>query len=236
MKKIVLASWLFLVHAGLLYFVIALLVFPHWLGSNSTANANSAQEHFKNMLRAHKSTDPFVEKGSVIFIGDSITEGLNTAAVSAKAVNYGISYDTTDGVLKRLSAYKSVNHASLVVLAIGVNDMVYISADKAAKNYEKILSSIPENIPVVISAVFPVDERVGWQGLNPKINQLNQHIKNLAGTEERFYWLDINDQMSDSDGNLSPTMHYDGVHLSRQGYRQWIDALKQTFSEIPITD
>ena len=58
--------------------------------------------------------DGLIPEGATIFIGDSITQGLATSAVSNQSVNYGIGSDTTLGVLKRLPYYNSMNSAKAV--------------------------------------------------------------------------------------------------------------------------
>jgi hypothetical protein len=91
-------------------------------------------EHFHRMLRYHSRMDGNVPKQSVIFIGDSITQGLAVTAVINPSVNYGIGSDTTVGVLNRLPVYKSIEKASTVVIAIGVNDMEYRSNEEILRN------------------------------------------------------------------------------------------------------
>jgi hypothetical protein len=72
--------------------------------------------HFKRMLTYHKRMDGNIPSGAVIFIGDSITQGLAVSAVYPKSVNYGIGSDTTIGVIKRLSDYKSLSRARAIVI------------------------------------------------------------------------------------------------------------------------
>ena len=51
--------------------------------------------HFHRMLRYHSRIDGNVPNSSVLFIGDSITQGLCVSAVSSPSVNYGIGSDTS---------------------------------------------------------------------------------------------------------------------------------------------
>lgn len=78
---------------------------------------------YKSMVDYHKRMDGSIPDGAVIFIGDSITQGLATSAISHAGVNLGIGLDTTAGVLNRLQFYKSIDRSKAVVLAIGVNDL-----------------------------------------------------------------------------------------------------------------
>lgn len=116
------------------------------------------------MLNYHGTIDPLVRDGSVVFIGDSITQGLNTDAVADHSINYGMGSDTTEGVLHRLPVYRSLEHASTVVLAIGVNDLYTRSIDDVIASYQSILKDVPAGPRVMISAVLPVREsaRPAW--------------------------------------------------------------------------
>ncbi len=191
--------------------------------------------HYKYLLRAHKTIDHFVADGAVIFVGDSITEGLNTREVAANSVNYGISNDTTTGVLQRLKSYRSIERAMLVVLAIGVNDLVNRSVEDTARDYTLIVDSIPADTPVLLSALLPVDEKRGWKGLNQKVDEMNRHIASLANQRTSLFYMDTSAQFKDEGGNLKQFLHTDGVHLNANGYQIWITALKAVISEMQVT-
>lgn len=193
---------------------------------------NSASElppHFYRMLTHHKWMDGNVPSGAVILIGDSITQGLAVSAVSAKSVNFGIGSDTTVGVLKRLSDYKSLSRARAIVLAIGVNDLKRRGNDAIVNNYKKILNELPVNIPIITSAVLPIDEEIkNKRGLNNRISALNDAIKSLSESHKNVYFMDPTKQLIDSDNNLLDSYHVgDGVHLNTRGYDVWIRELRK---------
>lgn len=89
---------------------------------NHSVQSSELTPHYHRMLEYHKRMDGNVLTGSVIFFGDSITQGLCVSAVASHSVNYGIGSDTTFGVLERLKYYRSINRADVVVISIGVND------------------------------------------------------------------------------------------------------------------
>ncbi len=236
MKPAILVTWVVLVHMVAGY----LLYHNHdnfaWSGGESDVSGNKPSPHYRFLIRAHATIDPFVGERAVVFVGDSITEGLNTAAVTANSVNYGISNDTTEGVLRRLGKYASLQNAALVVLAIGVNDLVFRPVEDTAADYSRILEAIPANTPVLISALMPVDETAGWDGLNAKISDLNRRLPTLAGKRPNTALLDVSDRFRDDEGNLKRSLHNDGVHLNKSGYRIWIEALTAVISEMQVTD
>jgi lysophospholipase L1-like esterase len=145
-------------------------------------------------------------------------------------VNYGIGSDTTLGVLKRLPDYRSIDRASVVLLAIGINDMKRRSNDEILENYRLIIEKIPKTTPIVFSAVLPLDEesREERQGRNQdRIKLLNSSIQKLANTSSRVFFVDAGSLLVDASGNLADKFHDgDGVHLNSKGNEIWINALR----------
>lgn len=188
--------------------------------------------HYFEMLSYHLRMEPHIEPGSVIFIGDSHTQGLNVAAVTPQSINYGIGGDTSIGVLQRLPHYKSIQHAKAVVLEIGFNDLSKRNDAKILLAYEKIQALIPPPIPLVICAIFPVDENVIFTGLNKRIQSLNQATRRLYSNRKNTIFIDIGEHLANEDGHLKSENHVgDGIHLSGRGYTLWIDALKKALYE-----
>lgn len=222
--------WLLTIHvmaALLLYLNIGLLDL-----SAGSSDQWQPSDHYRYKTRAHQTIDPMVADQAIVFIGDSITEGLNTSMVANNSVNYGISNDTTYGVLQRIQLYRSLGYAAVIVLAIGVNDLTFRSVEDTARDYALIIDRFPEGRVALLSAVLPVDENTGWTGLNQKIDQLNLRISELAERNKSVFLLDASAQFKDADGNLKRSLHLDGVHLNNAGYRLWINALKTAISEI----
>ena len=104
--------------------------------------------------------DGNVPDRSVVFIGDSLTQGLCSDAIACPSVNYGVGNDTTVGVLARLPEYQSLRCASAIVLAVGVNDIMFRDNQHIVQNYRRILASLPQSVPIVCSAVLPVNEPI----------------------------------------------------------------------------
>jgi lysophospholipase L1-like esterase len=194
-----------------------------------------AQAHYRVMLGYHKTIDAATEAGAVVFVGDSITQGLNTQAVARSSVNFGIGSDTTQGAIERLPRYASAARARAVVVAIGVNDLAVRSNEQILENYRTIASLIPAHVPVVFSAIHPLDEGAGnrWVGLNPRIKALNSGLEQFTKTSDRLIFANAGAELSDSLGNLRSECHVgDGVHLSAEGYALWIEVLGRAVAEI----
>lgn len=250
MKKRIAIAYLIGVHLLLAVVLLKNDFVPHVLYKlgiqhrASTPGWNSEiTEHFDRMLRYHRRMDGNVPDGAVVFIGDSITQGLCVSAVASPSVNYGIGSDTTVGVLQRLPVYKSIARASGVVLAIGVNDMKYRLNGDILRNYSAIIERIPDAVPVIISAVLPLNDDArqstvqNSQGpTKTRIFELNSALQRLTRVHGLLRFVDVGPFLADSTGNLARRFDDgDGVHLNSEGNAIWIGHLQKAILEAQQT-
>ncbi len=188
-------------------------------------------DHYRTMLRYHQRLDGNVPDRAVVFIGDSLTQGLCTDAVACPSVNYGIGSDTTVGVLGRLPHYQhSLKGASAVVLAIGVNDLMFRDNPSIVTHYGRILRELPAGVRVVCSALLPIHE--GIYRPNPGVNNariqaLNAALKALCSNDPRCVFVDPRSGLTAPDGQLRADLQDgDGIHLNSAGNQVWIEALR----------
>lgn len=190
-------------------------------------------QHYHSMVSYHQRMDSHAPENSVIFIGDSIIQGLNVSAVSDKAVNYGIGSDTTAGVLKRLPYYQSLRSAKAVVMAIGVNDLKKRDNSEIIENYKSILEFLGSDVRIVICAILPLDEKIERRtGLNSRIQKINHSLLTLSREHPNSTFLDPGENLLDEDGNLNSSYHIgDGLHLNAQGYKILIQHLQTALAQ-----
>lgn len=222
-----------------LLLLLPLAAMPHTAVSQSQNPAPDITEHYTRMMKYHVYMDGSVPAGAVLFVGDSITQGLCVAAVCDRGVNYGIGSDTTVGVLERLPKYGSIDRARAVVVAIGVNDLSRRDNDAILENNRKIAGTVAGSAPLVFSAVLPVDERVNPEnaGVNGRIRELNRGLAKVCAETRGCRMVDVTGALADDTGSLAPENHVgDGVHLSDKGYTLWIAALRDALREIPGTE
>lgn len=226
MKKVSLARFLL---------ILLVTVLPGVLSFAQDAESDIT-EHYKRMMVYHTYMDGSVPEGAVLFIGDSITQGLCVVAVHGLAVNYGIGSDTTLGVLERLPVYRSMERAAAVVIAIGVNDLRRRDNNAILENYKKIMAAVPADVPLLFSAVLPLDDRNKPEEgkRNERIRELNRGLEALCASEDRCIFLDSTPSLVDDTGNLDPAHHTgDGVHLNTAGYTLWIRDLRDKLDALP---
>lgn len=192
-------------------------------------------EKTKNFLEQIDTNTP---DGAVIFIGDSGIQGLCVSAVASPSVNFGIGTDTTIGVLNRVPKYQSLKRASACVISIGGNDIRRRENEEILKNYSAILQAIPPQLPIIVSAILPVNENVHVRddllGRNRRSRELNSSLKTLCATQRpNCIFVDPSSKLIDSSGNLIKKYHEgDGVHLNGAGNSIWIKELKEAVRKI----
>lgn len=191
-------------------------------------------DHYYRMLQYHRRIDANLGPGFILFIGDSITQGLCVACVANNAVNYGIGGDTVQGVLDRLNNYRSINEARTVVLAIGINDLLRKKGNDILSGYQEILALIPKSVNVVVSALFPIDEEQAYIKfrINDEINNLNDGLKIICNNTINCIFVNSGVKLLDESLNLDDKFHEgDGIHLSTEGYKIWIQDLKKIIEQ-----
>jgi lysophospholipase L1-like esterase len=173
------------------------------------------------------------EKGGIVFVGDSITEGFNIHELlkSDKPMfNRGIGGDTTEGVLAKLKDEVFDLEPTKVFLLIGTNDLgMGNQPEEIVQNIVELCTRIKETLPeteLYVESIYPVNptEKAN-KGLfavvglrtNEVIQQLNYAIRDLASSKQ-FIYIDLYDKLIDEEGLLNPSYTYDGLHLNTKGY------------------
>ena len=165
-----------------------------------------------------------VPEGSIVFLGDSITDYVNFDEVlpSYHIINRGIAGDTTSGVLRRLGEVISLRPRKLFLL-IGTNDIgMDILTAPIARNIREIVSRVQAKSPetkIYLQAVFPT--RHHSPRPNNLIQELNAEIKAIA-QEQHCTFIDLYPLLLDSDGELAEEYTLDGLHLSDSGNAKWM--------------
>ena len=174
-------------------------------------------------------------KSDIIFLGNSITNGGEWAELlrNPHAKNRGISGDTTQGVLDRLSTITK-GKPSKIFLLIGTNDLSRgKSVDEVAKNVAKIVERVKRESPktkLYVQSVFPVNPKfnkfLGHMNRQKDIAVLNAKIKVVAARHGVTYIDVYKSLVIPSTDVMNPEYTNDGLHLLGKGYQKWVDVLK----------
>lgn len=182
-------------------------------------------DHFKTMPN---------DKGEIIFLGDSITDGAEWGELTQNLLckNRGISGDNTAGVYYRLDEVTESKPVKIFIM-IGVNDLASgLTVENIMINYSKIIDVIKKQTPetaVFIQSVLPVnDSYPGFKNHTNKTEQiidLNTRLSKLAVEKECTY-VDLFTPFA-LENKLKKELSEDGLHVNGRGYLLWYSIIKK---------
>ncbi len=186
--------------------------------------------HVPNMRMIHAWMDDSVPEGATLFIGDSIVQGLATAAITDYAINYGIGSLTAAQLVDMLPDYRSLHRANAIVLSVGINDILMGEQAHLLPRYQKILALLPADKPLVWNAVLPTRLR----DMDPAVlREVNARISTLCAARPHCVVADASAQLTDAEGAGLRAMYLDdGIHLAAAGYAVLIQALRTGLHQV----
>ena len=183
------------------------------------------------------------EKAQVIFVGDSITQGWEGAGKEVwgkyyahrNAVNLGIGGDRTQHALWRLDNGNIDGlKPKAAVLMIGTNNSNGEDntpeqiADGVTAIVKKLRAKLPDT-KILLVAIFPRSENFSVQ--RGKLAMINQVIRRQA-EGKNVLWVDFGHQFLNDNGTMSRSLMPDYLHLSKEGYEIWAEAIEDQLSGI----
>lgn len=184
---------------------------------------------FIPMMRGiHQQMDASVPAGATIFLGDSITMALATAAVSSHSVNYGIAWQRSDQLIQSMDIYQSIMRASRVFVMIGTNDVLQGREAGMQTRYQTILAKIPINVDVVMSSIPPMGDVVinGGKIDGKHMQEVVTMAKTVCEADTRCRFVNAYEKLSEKGKPVEGALLADQIHLSPKGYQLWIEALR----------
>ncbi|GAC1472864.1 MAG: hypothetical protein NVSMB9_20630 [Isosphaeraceae bacterium] len=205
-------------------------------------------------MERHQSFLERARKGKIdlLFLGDSITEGWNPTKPERSgpqqvwdryygprnAANFGIGGDRTEHVLWRLDHGEAEGiKPRVVVLMIGTNNLGSNPPVEIADGIKAIVDRLRKTLPdsrVLLLGVFPRGS-AGSDPVRAQIKEINTRIASLDDGKSIKY-LDIGRRFLKNDESISPEIMPDYLHLTREGYRIWADAMEPTLWELMEKD
>jgi lysophospholipase L1-like esterase/outer membrane protein assembly factor BamB len=182
------------------------------------------------------------DRGAVVFLGDSITQGwgggLGAAFPGVKVANRGIGGDTSRGVLLRLAEDVLVLDPAAVVLLIGTNDLEEGAAPEVvAGNLKLIVAALERHdsqMPIVLCQVFPSS---ATQKRPPdRIRALNALYLAAVKNDPRVTYLETWPLFADPGGDAIADEFPDLLHPNEAGYAKWAAALRPILATLGLTE
>jgi len=182
----------------------------------------------------------------VLFLGDSITDLINVdddgngnpggkASFAkyfngVKIANFGISGDSTQGVLWRLQNGEGKGHKpKAVMLMIGTNNTGGASGAEIAEGIGAIVLELRNDFPdakIMLMAIFPRGSGPGDSNRR-KCEEANKIIAKLDDQKHVFF-TDINSKFLDDKGGLIGFRTTDHLHPVTEGFEIWASSVAPT--------
>lgn len=206
-------------------FLLALLFSGCFSSGSNDEYVNPNQQYYNDMV-AYFNTLPVIEN-STIMIGDSLTERGNWESFfpGKNIINFGISGDNSEGVLKRIQQTIDRN-PSKVFLMIGTNDFYAPSPGNFIPNYDEIVKTLTTSLPntkIYVQSMLPARNNLRN---NSEIESLNLKIQTIAAKYSVTY-LDLYPEFIDNYGFLREEYTVDNLHLNDAGYQNWVELITQ---------
>ena len=182
----------------------------------------------------------------ILFLGDSITDLWNVEADpqgnpggkrvfnkyfgDMKVANFGISGDTTQGVLWRLQNGEGKAHKpKAVMLMLGTNNTGGSSGAEIAEGIGAVVLELRNDFPdakIMLLAIFPRGSSASDSNRR-KCEEANKIIAKLHDGKHVFF-TDINSKFLNEKGGLIGFRPSDNLHPVEEGYEIWASAVTPT--------
>lgn len=178
-----------------------------------------------------------LDKGAVVFVGDSITQGwlsLGRAFPNLKTANRGITGDTSRGVLYRLDEDVLQLEPRAVVLLCGINDLGDGATPQCiVQNIQNMIGLCRKqnsNMPVIICTVLPVG--ADQKALNDLVGELNVKLMRLVEGNANIFLADTWNALADTNGVARAGDFPDLAHPNQSGYAKLENFLRPILENI----
>lgn len=204
------------------------------------------KNRFQNPIKESTSVKTDDYFSSVVFIGDSVTSGIQLYKTSKDAIviaktGLNINNVINDNIIFNnqemtvLDAVKQSGRKNIYIM-LGSNGIGWLDDDEMINLYIGWLKELRNQIPdskIYVQSVLPITKTLSElnfkkQGAltNEKIEVYNNKLLK-ASSENGFYYLDIAEKFKDENNalpeNASPV---DGMHINSSYYNIWLDYIK----------
>lgn len=193
----------------------------------------------------------YAKKGQILFAGSSLMEQfpiyefLMDFDLPYTIYNRGIGGYTTQELLDSMQVCIYDLEPAAVFLNIGTNDLndPACTLEEMMTRYEAIVQGIRERLPkarLFLLAFYPVNQSVMTDPFvkeafrartNEKIREANRQVQRLAKRCGADY-LDLNEGITDPEGNLRSEFTAEGIHMYADGYEAVLHRLEPVLEEL----
>lgn len=221
-----------------------LLVLSAMIVTSMYAQQKKYSDHYYKRYAQFEEEEPIVN-ADIVLLGDSLTEGGDWSTYFSETQvklnkkggairNRGIIGDTAEGIYDRLDQIVPGKPHKLFFLC-GANDVSHnLSVDTIVCRIEKVLCAIKERSPktkIYLQSMLPFNESFRrYKKLDGKtymVAQINEGLERVA-KKHRITFINLYPLfLEEGTENLNPKITADGLHLKKEGYDIWKEAIKK---------
>ncbi len=202
-------------------------------------------ESFKKLWLERRSkwaTRKQQDEGSLVFLGDSITQGwgddISGAFPGVKVANRGISGDTSRGVLIRLKDDVIALKPAGVILLIGTNDLAHkAEPETIAGNVKRILDELKKHdskMPIILCQVMPSSTTKTRPA--DKIKEINKLYAEAVKGDPQVTFIETYTLFANKEGDAKPEEFPDLLHPNKAGYTKWAAAIRPILATLGFVE
>jgi lysophospholipase L1-like esterase len=181
-------------------------------------------------------------KKAIIFVGNSLIDTFEWAEYftdleDTVILNRGIGGDTIDRLIERFdSTFLAGYNPQRIFIMVGINDISSnnFQVGNFIKKYRVLLEKLSVYIPpdkICVHSILPVRNREDKP--ITEIKKINQYLR-LYAHEKDLHYIDLYDKLIDSTGQLDAKYSLDGIHLTSEGYKVWLETIKPYVLSPPV--
>lgn len=198
---------------------------------DTNINLNKNKDDIKSNEKVERPKIPN-RKTNIIFIGDSITEGISFFDFTYDSNVIAEKGFTVKKALKSLNRLEKIN-ADKIFIQLGLNDLLYgISSEEYKEDYIILIQNVKQRKPgakIYVQAIFPVSYNIEQKRpmlSNARIDDFNNAIESMA-KEQGVTFLNVSLLFKGDNNCMNEQYTSDGIHLKYDSYVKWLDFLEK---------
>ena len=210
------------------------------------------QQEKAKKLKTYSMLNQYATKGQILFVGSSLMEGFPIKEMQLNLeidriiYNRGVGGTTTAELLAAMNECIFDLEPSKMFINIGSNDIGSADGNGYNKenliaNYNEIMDRIKKRLPeceVYVMAYYPINAKANFgldkfikDGMfatrtNANIIEANKAVEELA-EKYGFNYINVNEGLTDEDGNLKEEYSIEGLHLWPNAYSVILENMKK---------
>ncbi|MEK3901882.1 GDSL-type esterase/lipase family protein [Paenibacillus sp. FSL R7-0179] len=209
------------------------------------------QQEKEEKVKKYSILNTLALQGQTVLAGSSLMEFFPVNELQQRLekrtviYNRGIAGYVTRELLEALEVCVLELAPSRLFINIGTNDISSADGEyepqKLLANYNEILTRIGERLPeckVYVMAYYPVNAKAEFPGMDEELRanyfrtrtnaallEANRAVEELA-VKHGYEFINVNEGLTDAEGNLKAEYTMDGVHMYANGYAVVLNNLK----------